>query len=161
VAESSGNPQLRAIVVGSVADSFVRDVMGLLDNCRIGFVRCDDVYSAVGESAGREDGGTLLVGRLGQFSREGGRFFRIAHENGHICCCLVDGASRWRHKEVLAAMRMGAYVISEPAGIGGIIEELLTAARSCASDWDGDRAYMKDEFRTTEAELDALLDGGE
>lgn len=159
MAEGSGNLQLQAIVVGSAADRFVRDVMRLLDNYGIEFVRCDDVYSAVGESARRENGSTLLVGRLGQLSGEGGRFFRMARESGHTCCCLADGAGRRRHQGVLAAMRMGTRVISDPAGIEAVIDELLAADRSCSADREGEREYLRGELRITEAEMDALLEG--
>lgn len=163
MAKFDSNLQLHAIVVGSTADEFVRHTMDLLGENSVKFVLCRDVYSAAGQLAKNQSREVLIIGRLSQLSREQGRFFNIACENGHTCCCLADGDLAQRRKQILAAMKTGSFVINEPAELGEILMKLLTDSSACSSEENENNrasAFIKDEFLTTKAELDALLGAG-
>jgi len=176
-----------SLVVGSPSDRLVRSIAGVLGKCGVRFGFCDDVYSAIGELAGMQGDNILVIGRLGQLSREKGQFLRIVSERGIACCCLADGDLVRRRRLVLDALDSGAFVVSEPAEVEEVLTELLTEETSCPAPKERqtrrpattDReatgraddggaylrkqkgqarpAFMKDEFRTTKAELDALL----
>lgn len=152
--------QLYAMVVGSSADEFVRHTMNLLGDCGVEFVLCEDVYLAVGELAKNTLGKTIVIGRLEQLSREQGRFFQKVSENG-FCCCLADTNSARKRKQILAAMEAGAFVINEPAEIGEVITRFVAGGLASSSEKKGNNgasAFIKDEFLTTKAERDALLE---
>ncbi len=176
--------QLQAVVVGGSSDELVRGVMGLAGGHGIESVRCEDVYSAVGRVAERVGVRGVVIGRLGELAREDGRFFEIARRNGFACCCLVEKDSPERRHAVLAAMEAGAFVVSEAAEIDKVLMELSGGGARGAEDQRGSKtrallrevmgkilgvggagspgnskasSFLKDEFRTTKAELDALL----
>lgn len=158
----SSNVQLRAIVVGSSTDDFVQYTANLLEDYDIEFAHCGDVYSAVGELAKSISGNVLAIGRLEQLSREQGRFFHIASDKGIWCCCLVDGSLIKRHRYLgpeLTANQAAVSVINEPAQIEQVITRLLAdnlASSPCKKE-NKSSDFIKDEFLTTKAELDALL----
>ena len=158
------NTQLQAIIVGSCTDEFVRCTMNLLGDYDIDFVRCEDVYSAVGELAKNNyDGNVLVIGTFEQLSREQGRFFQKAREKGLACCCLADKNSASKRKQVAAAIETGAFVINEPAEIAEVVTKLLISNSTSPSGKKGNNkasAFNEDEFLTTKAERDALLGAG-
>jgi len=160
VKKSSSNQYLHVIIVGNAADEFVRYTMGLLDDSGVGFTLCGDVYLAVGQLLKRRSSNVLVVGRLERLNREQGRLFHIAGESGCVCCCLADGDSSRVQKQISAAAETGVLIINEPAQIGEAIAKL--PADSCVplSNKKGNvssSAFIKDDFVTTKAELDALL----
>ncbi|MHC4727845.1 MAG: hypothetical protein ACYS17_11525 [Planctomycetota bacterium] len=66
-----------------------------------------------------------------------------------------------RQKLILKAIESRAYVIGEPAEIEEILMTLLADSKSCSSGENEHRrasGFLKDEFLTTKAELDALLE---
>ena len=176
--------QLRTMVVGSSSDEFVRRVVRLLVDKGIENVFCEDVYCAVGVLASGGAGGGVVIGRLGELSMEDGRFFEISRRHGFGCCCYVDKDLAERRRQILRAMQSGAYivgdleevpdvlaelsaVVGESSGNGqarssqGMTEELmdklLGSVGAGASGSGRAAGFLKDEFRTTKAELDALL----
>jgi hypothetical protein len=160
VAKADSNLPLQVIVVGSSADEFISHTMRVLGNHSVEFVLCDDVYSAVGELARSESRNTLVIGRLGQLSREQGRLFHMACENGYTCCCLADADLVRKRKQILTAIETGAFVINEPAEIGQVVTKLLAGGADCSlgkKAKDQATACIRTEFLTTKAELDALL----
>ena len=160
MAKAGSNLPLQVIVVGSSADEFVRHTMDLLGDYGLEFVLRDDVYSAVGELAKSESRNVLVIGRLGQLSREQGRLFHMARENGYTCCCLADADLVRKRKQIFAAIETGAFVINEPAKIREVVTKLLAGSGNCSPGKKAnDRATIpiKAEFLTTKAELDALL----
>ncbi len=160
VAKAGSNLPLQVIVVGSSADQFVRHTTNLLGDSGIEFVLCDDVYSAVGELAKTESRNVLVIGRLGQLSKEQGRLFHMACENGYTCCCLADADLVRKRKQIFTAIETGAFVINEPAEIGQVVTKLLAGGADCPPGKkanDRATAPIKAEFLTTKAELDALL----
>ena len=154
---SSG--QLRAVVVGSSSDEFVRYAMDLLGEYEIEFVHCDDVYGAVGWLAKSSYGGNILaVGRLEKLAAEEGRFLERIGEDGLTCCCLANTNSGYKRK-VSTAKQAGAFVIKDPAKIGEIVTKLLADRTQVPEKKQGNKAkdFDKNEFLVTKAEQDALL----
>jgi hypothetical protein len=155
------NTQLQAIIVGSSSDGFVRYAADLLTDYEVDFVCCGDVYSAVSELAkGNYDGNVLVIGRFEQLSREGGRFFQKVSENGLACCCLAEWNFARKRKQILAAIETGAFIINEPAEIAEVVTKLPGGSSiSLPGRKENNRtsAFIKDEFLTTKAEIDALL----
>jgi len=184
MAELASGLQLQAVVVGGSSDELVRGVMGLAGGYGIESVRCEDVYSAVGRMAERAGARGVVIGRLGELAREDGRFFGIARRNGFACCCLVEKDFADRRRAVLAAMEAGASVVTEATEIDEVLMELSGGGARGAEEQEGSKSpallrevmgkilrvggagspgksvassFLKDEFRTTKAELDALL----
>jgi len=176
--------QLQAVVVGGSSDELVRGVMGLAGGYGIEPVRCEDVYSAVARVAEKAGARGVVIGRLGELGREDGRFFEIARRNGFACCCLVEKDFAERRREVLTAVEAGASVVSEAAEIDKVLMDLSGGGARGAEEQGGSKtrallrevmgkilgvggagspgkskasSFQKDEFRTTRAELDALL----
>jgi hypothetical protein len=153
--------QLQLMFVGGSTDELIGHATNLFNQHDVDFICCDDVYSAVGELAKSKRPNVLIAGRIGQLSKEQGRFFHIVREKGYRCCCLVD-RNMIRPKElVLTAIETGAFVINEPAEIEDVVMKLLSGNGEYAPGKKGGRRrthFFKDEFLTTRAELDALLE---
>jgi len=172
------------MVVGGSSDEFVRGVVRLLVDKGIEHIYCEDVYCAVGLLAAGGAGGGVVIGRLGELSMEDGRFFDISRRHGFACCCYVDKDLAERRRQVLRAMQSGAYVVAdldevpgvlaELSAVGGgsssngqarssqgmteeLMDKLLGSVEAGASGSGRAAGFLKDEFRTTKAELDALL----
>ena len=161
MAKGDSNLPLHVIVVGGLADEFVRQAMNLLDRGGVEYVLCSDVYSAVGDLAKSQRRDVLVIGRAGQLSKEQGRFFHIAREKGYKCCCLADRDLVRKRKLILTAIESGAFVIDKPSEIEEVLMKLMAGGRVCSSgEKENNRAsgFLKDEFLTTKAELDALLE---
>jgi hypothetical protein len=160
---SNTTVQMRAIVVGSSTDDFVRCTAEVLEDYGVKFICCNDVYSAVVELAKNTDGNVLVIGRLEKLGREHGRFFHLAGSKGIFCCCLADRnlVQMQRHlgPPASAAKQAAVFVTDEPAQIEKEITKLLAnnlAASICKKE-NRLSDLIKDEFLTTQAELDALL----
>ncbi len=161
MSKGDSNLPLLVILVGGLADGFVRQAKNILEHLGVEFVLCDNVYSAVGDLAKMESQNVLIIGRLGLLSKEQGRFFHIARVKGYRCCCLADKALVSRQKLILEAIESGAYLIDNPPEIEQVLMKLLTGARiRFSAEKENRRAsgFLKDEFLTTKAELDALLE---
>jgi len=161
VAKANSNLPLLVILVGGLADEFIRQAKNILERLSVEFVLCDNVYSAVGDLAKRESPNTLIVGRIGLLGKEQGRFFHIAGVKGYRCCCLADRGLVGRQKLILKAIESGAYLIEKSADIEEVLMKLLAGDKVCSSGEKENRrasGFLKDEFLTTKAELDALLE---
>jgi hypothetical protein len=162
MAELASGLQLQVIVVGSSADSFVRDVLNLSNGYDLDTVLCEDVYSCVSK-LGRAGGG-LVVGRLEELSKEDGRFFDVARMHGYKCCCFVDKNVAGRQKELLKAMQRGALLGAEVGRIDEMLMKLSdrssaadSTARSDGPPTGATSRFFKDGFLITKDEMDALL----
>ena len=147
--------------VGDETDEFVRYVMNLSDQHNIDFIYCDDIYSTVGELAKGKRTNVLVTGRIRHLSEEQGRFFHMVREKGYRCCCLADGDAIRYREFILTAIETGAFIINEPAEIEDVFVKLLSGNEECVHGKKGRRrraSIFKDEFLTTRAELDALLE---
>jgi hypothetical protein len=161
VAKGNSNLPLLVILVGGLADEFVRQAKDILERLGVEFVLCDNIYSAVVDLAKRESPNTLIIGRVGLLSKEQGRFFHIARVKGYKCCCLADRDLLRRQKIILKAIESGAYLIDKPAEIEEVLMKLLAGGKIPFSGKKENRrasGFLKDEFLTTKAELDALLE---
>ncbi len=156
MAGSDVNSRLHVMTIGHSADKFVREAMSLLADYGAEFEHCTDVYSAVGRLAKKESTDTLVIGRLTDLVIEQGLFLDLAGRNGFACCCFVDGDAVSKRKEILTVMQKGAYIVNEPIQIKDVIEELLQQGQAI-SQRDTTQGYIKQEYLTSEAELDALL----
>jgi len=155
------NTQPQAIIVGNHSDKFVRHTTNVLDEHEVEFVLCKDIYSAVGWlTRNNYDGEVFVIGRLEQLSSEQGKFFQKANEKGVSCCCFADANSARRYKHILAATKTGVFIINEPAEVQGVISKLLANNSGSSPEGKVDNKssrFMRNEFLTTKAELDALF----
>lgn len=161
VSKGDFNLLWQVIVVGDLADELVHHTTDLLDKYGVEYALCDEVYSAIGELAKSKGPNVLVVGRFGQLSKEQGRFFHIANEKGYRCCCLVDKELVRNQKQILTALESGAFIINKPAEIEEVVVKLLAGNRDYPSKKNVNCKapnFIKEEFLTTKAELDALLE---
>jgi len=157
--EGDSARHLCMIVVGGARDDFVAQALRLAREYDVSVTRCDDVYSAVVDLAapGRRD--VLLVGPFREMARESGRFFALAARTGARCCCLLGREVSGAPRDVLAAVRAGVLIVTQVEEIEPILADWL-AHRICHSGGLGTRGLVGEEFRATEAELNALLGRG-
>ena len=161
MSKGDSNLPLLVILVGGLADEFVRQTKNILERLGVESVLCDNVYSAVGDLAKRESRNVLIIGRIGLLSKEQGRFFHIARVKGYRCCCIVDRDLVRKRKLILDAIESGAYIIDKPAEIEKVLMKFLAGGKIRFSGEKENRrasGFLKDEFLTTKAELDALLE---
>ena len=161
MAKANSNLPLLVILVGGLEDEFVRQTKNILERLGVESVLCDNVYSAVGDLAKRESRNVLIIGRIGLLSKEQGRFFHIARVKGYRCCCIVDRDLVRKRKLILDAIESGAYLIDKPAEIEEVLMKFLAGGKVRLSGEKENRkasGFLKDEFLTTKAELDALLE---
>ncbi|MBN2139163.1 MAG: hypothetical protein JW720_15260 [Sedimentisphaerales bacterium] len=166
--------QFAAIIIGDLPAEVAVSVVNILDGFGIESVRCEEVYSAVCRL--REGGSGIVFGRLGELCREEGQFFEIAGRCGYFCCCYLDDRVASRQREVVSAMERGAFVFTEPSevrellgklkgqsGSGGrrktekVIGKILGDDGSAYRGKGRSGGFLRDEFRMTKAETDALF----
>ncbi len=161
MAKGDSNVPLLVILIGGSADEFARQTRNVLQRLGVEFVLCDNVYSAVGDLAKIKSRNVLIIGRFGLLSREQGRFFDMARANGYRICCFADRELLRRQRLILKAIESGAYIIDKAAELEDIIMTSQQDGYACSSaDIENRRAsgFLKNEFLTTKAELDALLE---
>jgi hypothetical protein len=161
VSKGDFNLPLLVILIGSLEDVFVRQTNNILERLGVESVLCDNVYSAVGDLAKIENRNVLIIGRVGLLSKEQGRFFHIARMKDYGCCCIVDRDLVRKRKLILDAIESGAYVIDKPPEIEEVLMKFLAGDKIHHSGEKENRrtsGFLKDEFLTTKAELDALLE---
>lgn len=151
------NSKLRIFVVGDSIKEIISDVINSLGTDKFDIEVCDDIYTLFSRIAKREMKNLMVIGCLRQLAKEQGRFFEIARNNDLACCCVIDNGNGHRAEEILAAVKAGAFIISEPVEIKEVIKSLYSYKGSCYLEDSELRPVIKDEFRTTKAELDALL----
>jgi hypothetical protein len=161
VAKDNSNLPLLVMLVGGLADGFVRQAKIMLERLGFEFVRCDNVYLAIADLAKIENRKVLVIGRIALLGKEQGRFFHIARTKGYRICCFADRDLLRRQKLILNAIESGAYVINKIAEIEEILTTLLADGNLCSSGKKENRrasGFLKNEFITTKAELDALFE---
>ena len=161
MSKGDSNLPLLVVLIGGLEDEFVRQIKNILERLGVESVLCDNVYSAVADLAKRDDQNVLIIGRVGLLSKEQGRFFHIARVKGYRCCCIVDRDLVRKRKLILDAIESGAYLIDKPAEIEEVLMKFLAGGKIRLSGEKENRkaaGFLKDEFLTTKAELDALLE---
>lgn len=143
----------RLMAVGGSRDKLAVETLHLAAEYEVEGARCDDIYSAVAELARSHRCCTLVVGALRELAREEGRFYRVAARNGARCAVLLEQPGPDDRRMVLTAVRAGATIIDALDGLRGAVEAWL-AGPGCGPDMS---RLSADEYRATEAELDALL----
>jgi len=144
----SSNTNVSVILVGPPADGFPRRCKALLSDKRVNFTPCPDVYAAVACLA-RKPAGLLIVGRLAELGREGGRFFELAARYGHRCCCLANNKST--HLPPSPHMAIASDIPQLLKTIQGLLAPPQPQKTPRKTEFD------KDKFKATDAELKALL----
>lgn len=174
--------QFQAIVVGGSSDDIVRSSSSVLEARGLDIIRRPDIYSSI--SRLREARGGVVVGRLEDLCREGGRFFEIARAHGFLCCCFVEKCFAWNRRELVEAIERGVFIVTEAeeieealaafAGqirvsepeernddkrglVHNVVDKILGETTRARSNADAKSGFSKDEFRMTKAEFDALL----
>ena len=161
MSKGDSNMPLLVILIGGLEDEFVRQTKNILERLGVESFVCDNVYSAVGDLAKRECRNVLIIGRIGMLSKEQGRFFHIARMKDYGCCCIIDRGLVRKRRLILDAIESGAYLIDKPAEIEEVLMKFLTGGEIHRSGEKENRrasGFLKDEFLTTKAELDALLE---
>ena len=157
--EQSSCGYLQAIVIGSLTDSFVRYAMELLDSYEVEIVLWEDIYWAVGRLNKNNLTDALVIGRYEHLNRQKGRFFEIVSKAGCICCCFSDSRFDLEQEQVSALKSAGGFIVNKAEDIEKVILKLLAPAdkgQSFVKKKNGS-SFNKDDFLTTQAELEALL----
>ena len=152
--------QYKAILVGSGGDEFVRYASDLLGKYGVDFVLCENIYLAVGQLGKCSGEDIIVVGRLGELSRENGRFFEIAEKSKVRCLCLAEKDSLIERKQISVATKNGAFVLHNSAGLKEALCRLSIGERAVSSERKENKSgsgFDRNKFFTTKAELDALL----
>lgn len=142
------------IVVGVAHDAAAAEIARLAAEYEVDVRRCDDVYAATAEVALSRERCVLVVGRLGELAKEGRRFFAIAGGSGVRCCGLLDAATGAEPDVVAAAVRAGVVVIGATAEVKDVFDAWLAVGGCPPSE---PVVCLDEEYRATEAELNALL----
>jgi hypothetical protein len=82
-------------------------------------------------------------------------FIALADRHGVPCCCLLDGGGGAEGAGILAAVRLGVRLAGEIADVREFLRDRLEAQGDRGEDADED--LFREELRTTEDELKALL----
>lgn len=145
----------RVVVVGSRGDAFVGEVIEVAVAYELEVIRCDDVYSATMELAGRTGGWCAAIGRFRYLKRDKYMFFDLARRNGVRCCCLLDNGPAAEHEKVMAAVRRGARPAGGIEDVRVFLKDWLAAQGRPGRPVEDD--VRDEDFRATQAELSALL----
>ena len=145
------------MAVGDLGRTAGDELARLAQEHEIAICSREDLYSAVAELAARSSGRTLVIGRLSELTRENSVFFSIAARNGAACCCLQPADGPSNGSDVVAAVQAGARLIAGNGDLAHAIEEWLAADRVADTTSLNDLGLADEEFRTTQAELSALL----
>ena len=151
---------LCVIVVGNSRDQLIQYVINLVGGYEVEFSCCDDIYTAVIELAKKTGSNCLVIGRLSDLSKEKGRFLEKTSEKGFGCCCLADKKFTEQQFKISDVNRTHTFIVNEPTEIERVVKTFLPRSGAQSANQkkiNGSSDFMKDEFRTTEAELDALL----
>ena len=143
------------VVVGDTRDDLVAQTLRLASEYEVDVAQCDDVYSAVVELAARRRSCVLLVGPFRDMAKEAGRLFALASRGGARCCCLLERNDPAGQGDVLAAVRAGVLLAGRVEEVELILRDWL-AGNGCHREL-GCHSLTDDEYRATEAELNALL----
>lgn len=148
----------QAIVIGSLTDSFVRYAMDLLDSYEVEFVLCEDIYWAVGRLNKNNLTDALVIGRYEHLNCQKGRFIEIASKAGYICCCFSDSRWDFGQEQGTALKSAGGFIVNKTEDIEKVILKLLAPdkGRTFVKEKNGS-SFNRDDFLTTQAELNALL----
>ncbi len=142
------------ILVAAAHDPLTTSVAGLAADSEVAVARCDDVYTAVAELALSRSQCVLVIGRLRDLAKERGRFFAIAARTKARCCALLEAEAPVERSVLLAAMRAGVSIVGTADEIERVFDAWLAGGGCQSSDA---AARLAEEYRATEAELNALL----
>jgi hypothetical protein len=146
------------MAVGDLGATTATDLVRLAGEYEIALATCDNIYMAVAELASQPERPTLIVGQLEELTRENGVFFPIAARNGARCCCRLKANEPSDCAAMTVAVQKGARLISGNGDLAVAIGDWLAAGPNRAVVPAADERECADEdFRTTQAELSALL----
>lgn len=147
------------VVIGTASAQFVQDSFRLADEYEVAFVRCDDVYSAVAEVAGRPKRSCLIVGTAAELAREQGRFFSIAAAHAAHCASVTDHLDTMQQRTLVEAARAGASIVTGIDDLRAVVEDWLVRS-TCDSSQRQEDDLLSPAFQATDEELRALLEPG-
>ena len=141
---------MKILLIGSAWDEFVQWATEAARTRGAEVVGCEDIYAASAWAAKNHPAGQFIaVGSIEELGREGGRFFEKALHRETACWCL---AGRKSNRRLIGfAQSLGACIIYSRTQF----EEKLSEAEFPAPLAE---KFVKDEYRISRAELDALLD---
>lgn len=154
MAAAQAHPHPRILVIGDRDSRFVQEAARLARRHGLGVTSCEDVYSAAAELALSSGQFVAVAGLLRHLATGKGDFMALASRRGVPCCCLLDANRSADRRGLAAAVRRGVHVIGEPAEMREFLEDRLGAAGRSPGDED---ALSAEDYRATEAEIDALL----
>jgi len=132
--------------------------MDLLDRYEVESVLCEDIYWAVGRLNKNSRTDALVIGRYEHLNHQKGRFFEIASKAGYICCCFSDSHSDFEQEQVSVLKSAGGFIVNKAEDVEKVILKLLAPDKSLSFvKKKNGSSFNKDDFLTTQAELDALL----
>jgi hypothetical protein len=147
-------PSSRIVVVGDPSGSFAREAARVAGPYGLGVSFCADVYQAATELARRPAGFLAVTGDFRELARGKGEFLALLERRGVPCCCLLDGTVE--REAVLAAVRRGVRLAGSMADIREFLEDCLAAGSDRPPSVEPD-SPAPDDYRATEAEIEALL----
>jgi hypothetical protein len=145
---------LVVMVVAAGHDALIVDASRLAGEYEVDMIRCEDVYATVVELAVSRGRRALVIGRLREMAKENRHLFRIAARHGARCCALLDPEAPIERTVVLTAMRAGVAVVETTDEVRAVLAAWLAGGEG--------RPFRPtvchdEEYRATEAELNALL----
>ena len=149
-----------ALVIGAESDMFIRNCLRMLDTFGIESMYCTDIYSALAKILKAKERDIIAIATSSTFNTDHGRFFNIASKYNCICICLEDTGSAKRYMQSLAAISTEALVVNQPGEIEAIITSVVNggiAFKSVAGEKMKSSSFIKEDFLTTTAEINALL----
>ncbi len=144
------NTQPTAVVIGEKTDEFVHGIIALLIEYDVEFVLAETIYQAAAKLAALDDNDLIFFGRAAEMTMENGAFLKRINELSCPCCCLTEGE--------MPDKGFDMFLI-------GDIKDAETFLSNCREQKNesqrNSKTFNKNEFLTTQEELDALLDNGD
>ena len=160
---ASINEEVFGLLVGRGSEDLGAEVASLFERYEIERLFCDNVYEAAAELSGKALTGkkVIVVGDIGELSREGQRFFEICAERGDCCCCcFFDGGKSKQRHSMLGAIQSGVFFARNAGELERMMEKILTSltgGTGISKRVIQSRHVSRGEGMLEQGELDALL----
>lgn len=160
---ASINDEIFVLVVGRGSEDLGAEAASLFERFGIERLFCENVYQAVSELAGETLKGkkVIVVGDVGELSREGQRFFEICAERGDCCCCcFFDGGKSKQRHSMLGAIQSGVFFARNAIELERMMEQILaslTSGTEISKRTIQSKHVNRREGVLEQGELDALL----
>jgi len=152
------NAAFQAILIGG--SEFMRYAETVLEAYQIPAVNCEDIYSATAELAKAAGKRSIVIGTYSRLNKERGSFLRKLSAKKLPCCCLCDINSPRSNKPSSDAEATTIF-INEAAELEEALGFMIDSGHRAGvsrKESDDSQSFNKDEFLTTKAELEALLE---